>query len=145
MTTTDTSLTPSFKATHQGGCHCGAVRFEVSLPDGFQASRCNCTICAKTAWTGTLVKPQGFRLLSGEEALSRYGDEHAGRYFCKHCGIQCYGSGDLEVLGGAFVSVNLNALDDFDVYQLPLVYWDGRHDNWMAGSRTTPWPITRVA
>jgi hypothetical protein len=62
---------PSFRATHEGGCHCGAVRFEVALAPDFKGSRCNCSICAKTAATGAIVKPEAFRLLTGQDALAR--------------------------------------------------------------------------
>ncbi len=44
-------------------------------------------------------------------------------------------------MGGDYVSINLNAIDDIDVAELPLVYWDGRHNNWYAGTRATPWPV----
>jgi hypothetical protein len=140
------SIRPSGLA-HQGGCHCGAVRFEVTLEPGFKGSRCNCSICAKTAITGTIVKPDAFRLLSGGVELSSYvwGGRVSTRYFCKHCGIHCYGAGYLEQIGGDFVSVNLNCLDDMDTSALDVVYWDGRHDNWMAGSRNAPWPVIAQA
>jgi hypothetical protein len=138
---------PPFRATHQGGCHCGAVRFEVALPPDFKGSRCNCSICAKTAATGAIVKPEAFRILTGQDALSGYqwGAKISTRHFCKHCGIQCFGAGHLEQIGGDFVSVNLNALDEFDVSLLEIIYWDGRHDNWMDGPRSTPWPVLRQA
>ena len=56
-----TEPTPSRTAApvaHRGGCHCGAIRFEVELVTGFHGSRCNCSICAKTAATGAIVKPE---------------------------------------------------------------------------------------
>lgn len=127
---------------HQGTCHCGVVRYTVVV-DLARASRCNCTVCTKLATVGGLVKPAAFRLLAGEAALSTYqwGGKIGTRYFCRHCGTHCYVSGHLPKVGGDFVSVNLNTLDDVDPYQLPLVHWDGRHDNWQAGPRATPWPI----
>jgi hypothetical protein len=127
---------------HAGGCHCGAVRFEVELDLGAGGSRCNCTICTKIAPTGAIVKPGAFALRSGEESLSEYrwGAKIAGRFFCKRCGVHCFGRGHLDVLGGDFVSINLNCLDEVDLAELKIVYWDGRHDNWQAGSRSTPWP-----
>jgi hypothetical protein len=136
-----------FHATHRGGCHCGAVRFEVALEPGFSGSRCNCSICSKAGSTGAILKPAAFRLLSGEESLSGYqwGPKISTRHFCKHCGIQCFGVGHLAEVGGDFVSVNLNTLDDFDVSLLHVVHWDGRHDNWMAGPRDTPWPLVAMA
>jgi hypothetical protein len=127
---------------HGGSCHCGAVRFEAVIDVG-RATRCNCTICTKTGTTGTNVKPEAFTLLAGEEALSAYewGHRVSRRFFCKHCGVQVFARGHLDVLGGDFVSVNLNCLDDVDPGALKVVYWDGRHDNWQAGPRETPWPV----
>jgi hypothetical protein len=128
---------------HTGGCHCGAVRFEAELPAGFGGSRCNCSICQKLGAVGCILKPAAFRLLSGEASLGRYqwGMRISTRHFCTQCGVYCFGAGHLAEIGGDFVSLNLNCLDDFDVNTLALVHWDGRHDNWMAGPRTTPWPV----
>ena len=129
-------------AKHTGGCHCGKVRFEVELDASKGGSRCNCSICTKVATTGALVKPAAFALLAGKDDLSEYvwGSGVGQRFFCKHCGVHCYGTGTLEQLGGDFVSINLNVMDDIDTAILPIGYWDGRHDNWMAGLRDKPWP-----
>ncbi|HTL34948.1 MAG TPA: GFA family protein [Kofleriaceae bacterium] len=129
---------------HHGSCHCGAVTFE-ALVDLETVTRCNCTICTKTMWTGLNCKPDAFRLLSGDADLTGYvwGGKVSTRYFCKHCGVQCFGKGHLDVLGGDFVSINVNALEGVEVHLLPLGHWDGRHNNWQAGMRETPWPILR--
>ena len=126
---------------HPGSCHCGDVRFEVEI-DATSASKCNCTICTKVAGTGGVVKPDAFRLLTDESKLGTYewGGRTATRFFCKRCGIHCFGRGHLEQLGGAYVSVNLNCIDDIDLREVSLVHWDGRHDNWQAGPRPEPWP-----
>ena len=128
---------------HPGSCHCGAVRWQMRLPAHVTGSRCNCSICTKTAMTGTSGKPEAFRLLSGEDNLSMYewGGKISRRYFCKTCGVHCFARGHLAELGGDYVSVNLNALDDVDTSTMPMIYWDGRHDNWHAGPRPTPWPV----
>jgi hypothetical protein len=125
-----------------GGCHCGAVRFEVEA-DTKQAGRCNCSVCTKIAATGGIVKPAAFKLLTSEDGLGVYvwGAQISKRYFCKTCGVHLYGIGHLAELGGDFLSVNLNALDDIDPNLLPVTHWDGRHNNWMAGMRDQPWPI----
>jgi hypothetical protein len=128
---------------HEGSCHCGAARYEVRLDLGEGVSRCNCSICLKLGSTGVNVKPAAFRLLAGAEALGAYrvGRSTAARYFCKHCGVFLYGDGDIPELGGAFVSVNVNTLDGIEHADLQVGYWDGRHDNWAAGLRPTPWPV----
>jgi hypothetical protein len=129
--------------TYQGGCHCGALRFEVELDLAKGATRCNCSICTRIAQTSTAVKPEVFRALKGEAEAGTYewGGKTGKRYFCRTCGIHCYGRGFLEEIGGAYVSVNYNCLDDVDPNQLDITYWDGRHNNWYAGTRPSPWPI----
>lgn len=135
---------------HVGGCHCGAVRYEVELDlEAAMLTRCNCRICTKKGALGTIVRPAAFRLISGEEALGGYRGAHplAGAHrFCTRCGIHVFGEGDLPELGGAFVSVNCNTLDDFDPWAVPRVlHWDGRHDNWHAGPREVAWPVRGAA
>jgi hypothetical protein len=130
-----------------GGCHCGAVRFEVETDLGKGASRCNCSICTKIAQTGGIVKPAAFKVIAGEGNLGMYewGAKIGQRYFCKTCGIHCFGRGHLEVIGGDYVSVNYNCLDDVDPSELKVIYFDGRHDNWQAGPRDRPWPISAAS
>jgi hypothetical protein len=130
------------ESKHQGSCHCGAVRYTVAI-DASKATRCNCSVCTKLGIVGGIVKPEAFTLLTDESALASYewGTKSAKRYFCPACGTHCFGRGYLEQLGGAFVSINFNTLDDVDPYQVPLAHWDGRHNNWAAGTRPAPWPI----
>jgi len=130
--------------THQGSCHCGAVHFTVEADLSTGVSKCNCTICLKLGAVGRMVKPAELELVSGEESLSSYewGGKVSKRYFCKHCGVYLFGKGHLDILGGDFVSFNANCLDDIDPNALKLGHWDGRHDNWQAGMRDQPWPIT---
>jgi hypothetical protein len=118
---------------------------DVDLARG--AGRCNCTICAKVGGTGAIVKPDAFHLVEGEESLGEYrwGAKISTRFFCKACGVHCFGRGHLDVLGGDYVSVNLNTLDDVDLLGVKVVHWDGRHDNWMAGPRDAPWPLFSAA
>lgn len=127
---------------HAGGCNCGDVRYEATVDAG-TASSCNCTICTRLGVLGAVVKPEAFRLLSDETRLASYSraPEIANRFFCARCHVFLFGKGHLAELGGDFVSINLNTLDDFDPSLARIVHWDGRHDNWNAGTRPTPWPI----
>ncbi len=144
MSQTEKRQTPhaSGMKVHSGSCHCGAVRFEAELDLGAGASRCNCTICMKTGTTNVTLKPNAFRLLAGAEHLGEYrvGESPNHRAFCKRCGVQVFGKGDVPALGGAFVSVNVNCLDNVELSHLKVGYWDGRHNNWAAGMRPQPWP-----
>ena len=127
---------------HRGSCHCGRVRYEVEI-DATAASRCNCSACTKTGVTGGIVKPAAFRVVAGEDDVSTYewGAKISRRSFCKHCGVHCFARGHLAEVGGDYVSINFNTLDGVELSALKLTYWDGRHDNWQAGTRATPWPM----
>jgi len=150
MTTQPTSNQPSDAAPSRpasptpelrtGGCHCGAVRYQVTI-DASQGSRCNCSICNKVSPLAAIVKPDAFQLLAGADSISKYvwGHGISQRSFCKHCGVHCFGAGHLAEIGGDFVSVNLNTLDELDPLDVRVIYWDGRHDNWQAGPREQPW------
>ena len=127
--------------TMEGGCHCGRVRFRVTADlDG--VTICNCSVCTKISPIGAVVKPDSFKLLTDESKLGTYvwGGRVSTRYFCKECGVHSFARGHLEQLGGDYVSVNLNCLDDIDVRDVDLVFWDGRHNNWQGGPRKEPWP-----
>lgn len=128
--------------TYHGGCHCGRVKYQVDLDLSRGVSHCNCSICTKINGMSAMAKPQQFKLLTGEGECSTYAfGPVSTRYFCKHCGIHLFGFGDLPELGGAFVGISTNTLDDLDARMLPTTHWDGRHDNWDAGPRAEPWPV----
>ena len=129
---------------HTGGCHCGAVRFAAEVDVKAGASRCNCSVCTKIAPTAGIVKPSAFTLLAGENNLGMYewGAKISQRFFCRTCGVHCFGRGHLAEVGGDYVSINFNCLDDVDPSELTIIYWDGRHNNWEAGPRDKPWPIS---
>jgi len=73
-----------------GGCFCGAVRFEFTLPSLFCA-HCHCSMCRRNhgasyvTWVGVLVGQ--FRIVAGEDKLVRFkSSEHGARSFCTVCG-----------------------------------------------------------
>ena len=77
---------------HTGGCHCGAVRFEVEAPERFTALDCNCTLCSMTGFLHLIVPKSQFRLLQGEESLTtyRFNTGVAQHKFCRTCGIKSF-------------------------------------------------------
>lgn len=73
-----------------GRCHCGAVRFEVTLTDGFNTiRRCTCSYCRMRGAVAASAEVGGIRLLQGEDALTsyRFNTGSAQHFFCSKCGI----------------------------------------------------------
>src|SRR3546814_14222887 len=75
-----------------GGCHCGAVRFEVDIPAQVRLLECNCSICTLTGYLHCIVPHQDFELITGRAALQsyRFGTGQAVHLFCKNCGIKSF-------------------------------------------------------
>lgn len=76
--------------TYQGGCHCGAVRFEFEAPESVDVTDCNCSLCAMTGYEHVFVEEADLRFLSGRDHLSSYkfGTRTADHLFCRTCGIK---------------------------------------------------------
>ena len=78
--------------THQGACHCGAVRFEIDAPRDVVVEDCNCSVCAKTGFLHLILPASRFRILSGEDQLTRYtfNTGVAQHFFCRTCGVKAF-------------------------------------------------------
>jgi hypothetical protein len=76
--------------TLDGACHCGAVRFTVTLTEGFaSARRCTCSICRMRGAVAVTSTPDAFRSTRGEDKLAiyRFNTGVAEHHFCSQCGI----------------------------------------------------------
>ncbi|CAD6193181.1 unnamed protein product [Caenorhabditis auriculariae] len=62
--------------THEGGCHCGAVRWQLRAPPILDCIKCNCSICKKKSNDHYIVKIDRFKLLQGDEKLTTYRFQH---------------------------------------------------------------------
>jgi hypothetical protein len=110
----------------QGGCRCGAVRFEVLAPDEIEARKCNCSICRMTGHLHLIVPKERFRLLKGENKLTTYAfnTKMAKHHFCSICGIKSFYVPRSKPDG---FSVNVRCLDDGGVRVTRITLFDGQH------------------
>jgi hypothetical protein len=116
-----------------GGCHCGGVRFEVSLPAEVEAQSCNCSMCAKTGFVHIIVPESRFRLTKGAERLSTYTfNTHVARHhFCSECGVKSFYRPRSNPDGW---SVNARCLDDATGLHILIEPFDGQQWEANAGA-----------
>lgn len=122
--------------TYRGSCHCGRVSFEAQLDLTQSTYRCNCSICRRTRFWPAVARGDGFRLLAGEQELTRY-EFNTGKnwhYFCRHCGVRPFGVGN-DTPMGVMVGINIGCLEGLsekELSELPITYVDGLHDRFDA-------------
>lgn len=122
------------KATYDGSCHCGAVRFEAAIDLAGETSKCNCSICTKGRFWKTLVPDADFRLLQGEDDLCDYqfGRKTIHHFFCKTCGVKPFGRVEMPETG-TFYAISMTSLDDATTTlwaDAPVTFQDGRDDDY---------------
>jgi hypothetical protein len=112
---------------HQGGCHCGRVRFEVEAEAELDISECNCSLCSRSGYQHLIVPRSRFRLLQGEDALTTYtfNTGTARHLFCASCGIKSFYVPRSHPDG---YSVNVRCLDSPTFRIANVRAFDGR--NW---------------
>lgn len=111
---------------YTGGCHCGAVRFDVSAPFDTAIS-CNCSICQKKGTLLAFVPADAFSLASGEEKLTDYqfNKRAIHHLFCSTCGVTSFARGT-DPKGNSMVAINVRCLDGIALEDITIVNFDGR-------------------
>ena len=77
---------------YKGGCHCGAVRFEIEAAQELNVNECNCSICSKSGYLHLIVPKSKFKLVTGQDSLTEYtfNTGEARHLFCRICGIKSF-------------------------------------------------------
>lgn len=111
----------------EGGCHCGAVRYRVTVR-ARKAVNCNCSVCAKKGYLHLIVDEREFELLRGGDALTTYtfGTHIAKHHFCSTCGVHSFYRPRSHP---ERVDVNIRCLDgvspdDFEYYAFDGEHWE---------------------
>jgi len=109
---------------YAGGCHCGAVRFEVEAPERLLVQDCNCSLCVMTGFLHLIVPKSRFRLLKGEENITTYtfNTGVAKHMFCRTCGIKSFYVPRSNPDG---IDVNVRCLDE-PPKEMTIEPFDGR-------------------
>lgn len=117
---------------YQGGCHCGAIKFEVDAPEDIEVDGCNCSVCRMTGFLHLIVAGSKFRLLSGKEFITTYqfNTGVAKHLFCKVCGIKSFYIPRSNPDG---IDVNARCLNT-QPRSMKVVPFDGQ--NWEANAHT---------
>ena len=114
-------------ALREGGCHCGAVRFEADI-DLENLATCNCSVCGKTGSIMAFLPSAKLKQTKGEDALTDYqfGRKSVHHLFCKHCGIRAFTHGKGKD-GEDWAVVNVRCIDGVDVHELKITkQYDGK-------------------
>ncbi|MDJ0716646.1 MAG: GFA family protein [Prochloraceae cyanobacterium] len=109
--------------TYEGGCHCGAVRFQV-IVDKHEAMNCNCSICRKKGFLHLIVPREKFTLLQGKEVLTTYtfNTQIAKHTFCRICGIHSFYRPRSHPNS---IDVNIHCLDEDILSRFKVKFFDG--------------------
>lgn len=113
-------------STYQGGCHCGAIAFELDA-DVSEGYDCNCSLCRKRGGLLGFFPGRALSLKTAESALGTYRfNKHAiAHHFCPTCGISPFSEGVDPRTGAKTVAVNLRCLPDLDLSTVTVVAIDG--------------------
>lgn len=107
-----------------GQCHCGAVRFAVTLSDGFGSiRRCTCSYCRMRGAVVAMAEMDGIEIVQGAAALTRY-RFHTGaaqHFFCSRCGIYTHHQRRSDTDLYAVNVACLDGISPFDFAAVPVM------------------------
>jgi hypothetical protein len=119
---------PEDTSVRSGQCHCGAVRFEARLSDGFATiRRCTCSFCRMRGAIAVSAEMGGVRILEGEDALTsyRFNTGIAQHFFCSRCGIYTHHQRRSNPNQYGVNVACLEGVNPFDFEEVPVT--DGVH------------------
>ncbi|MFT3968584.1 MAG: GFA family protein [Sphingobium sp.] len=107
-----------------GRCHCGAVRFEAALSDGFNTiRRCTCSYCRMRGAVAVSAEMGGVKILQGAHVLTsyRFNTETAQHFFCARCGIYTHHQRRSNQNKFGVNVACLDGLSPFDFLEVPVL------------------------
>lgn len=123
---------------YQGGCHCGALRYEVDLDLEKGTMRCNCSLCRKVRSWFAFTPLNKFDMTKGGEADEiRYrwtppnrAEPNLTYHHCSTCGVRTHADG-MDPKGQRIAAVAVATLEGADPKVLAgsVHFVDGLHDH----------------
>lgn len=123
---------------YAGGCHCGAVRYEVE-GDSMTHALCHCSDCRRNSgapmvsWT---MYPEGAVKITKGAPKVYQSSEHGRRKFCPDCGTGLFYS-NAETLPG-LIDVQSATYDDPDAIPARLHIQTAERISWMEDAHELP-------
>lgn len=111
---------------HNASCHCGAVQFELTLPNGLEdPRRCSCSMCRMRGTIVASVPLNGMRITKGDDILTLYqfNTMTAKHYFCSICGIHTHHQRRSNPTEYGFNVACLEGINPYDLGEVPV--YDG--------------------
>jgi hypothetical protein len=108
--------------THEGGCHCGAVRYRAVIPPGPVVRRCNCSICVMKGVLMIDVPLENMTVTRGEDVLALYtfGTGAAKHRFCPKCGIHVFHQTRSDPDKYGINAATLDEVSPYDFAEVPV-------------------------
>lgn len=118
---------------HQGGCDCGAVRYEIA-GELSGITLCHCSQCRRLSgyvWGSIRVRDEDFSFLQGEEMVQWHSSsDWARRGFCRTCGANLFyklnekdrigvSAGSLDQPAGLHIRRHIFTQDKAEYYDIP--------------------------
>ena len=124
--------------TITGGCHCGAIRYEIS-GEAIVHALCHCTDCRRHAgapmvgWS--MYAADALKVMKGKPKLYK-SSEHGRRQFCADCGSGLFYTND-NIMPG-IVDIQSGTYDDPDAVPATMHIQVAERIHWMERAHELP-------
>lgn len=121
----------------KGGCHCGAVRYEMPA-EAIHQALCHCSDCRRHAGAPMVawgLVPKGRLKVEGETKVYA-SSEHGRRHFCGTCGTALFYTN--EVIFPGKIDVQICTLDDPDEIPPAIQIQVAERIGWMERAHALP-------
>ena len=121
-----------------GGCHCGAIRYEVES-EALTHALCHCSDCRRHSgapMVGWTMYPEGAVRITRGATKDYHSSEHGRRQFCPHCGTGLFYS-NAQMLPG-LIDVQSATYDDPEAIPARIHIQIAERISWMEDAHELP-------